>query len=551
MPELSRRSLLLGAASAAALAAGCDDGPAPATDAATDLGPEDVPAVDTGVDAGPMVEPDPRPYSAFLHGVASGDPLPDAVILWTRVSPRPGVDPPASIDVAWEVASDAAFTMRVAQGTFTTRADRDWTVKVDATGLMAGRTYFYRFRALDFTSPVGRTRTAPTGSVARLRFGVVSCASLAHGYFHAYRALARRLDLDAIIHLGDYIYEYATGRYGLIRGYEPAHEIVRLDDYRKRYAQYHRDANLRAVHQQFPMIAIWDDHEFADNAYADGAENHMPMTEGPWADRKRAAMQAYREWMPIREQPDGRIFRRLRYGDLADLVMLDTRIWARPRQIEVADAGLDDPARTLLGAEQERWLTEQVTTSTARWKVLAQQVMVGQLYVFLNFDQWDGHPAARNRVFNLLRSMMVPNVVVLTGDIHSSWAMDLTDDPRNPMSYDRATGRGSIAVEFVVPAVTSPGFPPQLERTTPDIVAAAPHLKFADIVRRGYVILDVTPARVQAAYYHYEDITRPEPATERFTAALSTLHTENRLRRDMEAAPAPMDAPPGAPPEAQ
>ena len=561
---LTRRELLQCVGAAGLVAAGCSDDPAPAgADAAvSDLGLGSDGGVDAGFDAGkadvgvdagrdvPHGDAETRSGTVFLHGVASGDPLPEAVILWTRVTLPAGMT--GDVVVTWEVARAVDFAAVVTMGTFTTTAARDYTVKVDATGLTAGTTYYYRFRANGMTSPVGRTRTAPTGAVDRARLGVISCASMAHGYFHVYRALSRRLDLDAVLHLGDYIYEYGNGQYGDVREYDPPTEIISLSDYRRRHAHYKRDADLRAAHQQHPFITIWDDHEFADNSWEGGAENHTPMTEGDWAARKAAAEQAYFEWMPIREQSDGRIYRRLQYGSLLDLVMLDTRIWGRQMQTTGMNPPFNDPMRTILGAAQEQWLQEQITTSRATWKLVGQQVMMGQLPQFLNTDAWDGYPAARTRFFSLLRSMHINDVVVLTGDIHSSWAMDLTETPADTATYDPATGRGSLAVEFVCPAITSPGFPPGIVTNTAlPLLARNTHMKYFDLVRRGYVILDVTPTRLQGAFFHFEHGTTflPDATTDSFSGAFSTVPGRNHLERDSMAAPARADAPAAAPAE--
>jgi alkaline phosphatase D len=496
-------------------------------------------------EGGPIDVPPPDSETSrriFQHAVASGDPLADAVIIWSRVTP----DAPGTLRVAWQIARDRAFADIAQSGEATTDEDRDYTVKVDVNGLSPATTYYYRFVALGGSSPVGRTRTAPSGAVARLRFAVVSCSSYAHGFFHAYRSIAERLDLDAVLHLGDYIYEYGTGQYGNARPYEPAHEIVTLADYRTRYAHYRKDPDLQAVHRQHPFITVWDDHESANNAWVDGAENHTRATEGQWADRKAAAQQAYAEWMPIRE-PDGpaKIYRSLRYGDLAELIMLDTRCWGREVQVAQSDSRLADPYRQLLGPEQEAWLADRLRGSTAKWKLVGQQVMIGQLPIFFNNDAWDGYPAARLRFLDILRANHTSNVVVLTGDIHSSWAMNLTPDPNDATAYNRETGEGALAVEFVTPGVTSPGFPDSLAATAEQAALATPHIKFADVSKRGYIVLDVTPERTQAAWYHYVAPELPS-VTEAFAKAYATYDGENRLRP--ESGPAP-DAPhpPGAP----
>ena len=315
----------------------------------------------------------------FLHGVASGDPLVDRVILWTRVLPGDDRDAPL---VAWEVARDTEFKRNVARGELQTGAARDFTVKVDVTGLQPGTTYYYRFVVNDSPSPIGRTRTLPAPGVSRVRLGVASCANYPYGYFNAYACLARRADLDAIVHLGDYIYEGRGGRVAE-RILLPARETLALADYRERHAQYKTDPDLQEVHRQHPFIVVWDDHEIADNAWVGGAAGHTPETEGDWFVRRAAALQAYFEWMPVREdrQTDGpQIYRTFRFGGLTDLIMLDTRIVGRDKQVLGSDlAGLQQPSRTILGSRQEQWLARQLAGSVRTgtpWQVLGQQVIV-------------------------------------------------------------------------------------------------------------------------------------------------------------------------------
>ena len=533
---LTRRDLLTGVGASVALGtvgSGCDD---TATPPAADAG---VPIYDSGpaVDGGPAIE-----MVDFLHGVASGDPLTDRVMLWTRVTPRMGVEGTAV--VRWELSTTVDFAAIVSSGTFNTAAARDYTVKVDAGGLSAGTTYYYRFSVGAARSPVGRTRTAPDGAVDRLRFAVVSCSSYAHGYFHAYRDVAERADLDAVIHLGDYIYEFPNYLYGNVRTYDPPTPVVTLADYRRRHAHYKRDADLRAAHQQHPFITTWDDHEFANNTWRDGADNHFPETEGAWSVRKAAALQAYFEWMPIRELPNGRIWRSFSFGNLVDLMMLDTRIWGRSMQ-EVEPTA--NPSRALLGADQEQWLLGRVSTSTARWKVLGQQVQVSPIRPDANPDGWEGYPVARTRFLQALTTMRSANVAVLTGDIHSSWAMDVAIDPFTPAAYNPATGQGSLGVEFITPAITSPGDSPNADVAS--FLSQNPHLRYANPALRGFMILDCTPARLQASWFHLPagSIEMRDRQRTAFSAAWSTLHGANRLSAGGEAA-APRDNPPALAP---
>jgi alkaline phosphatase D len=496
---------------------------------------------------------EPGPETVFTHGVASGDPLQDAIILWTRVTPPED----GETEVWFEISYNIEFTQRAEVGYITTGPDQDYTVKYDVTALEPGTTYYYRFMYLGRTSPVGRTRTAPEGDVSQLRFGVCSCSSYAHGYFHAYRGLAERNDLDAIIHLGDYIYEYGTGQYGNIREYEPANEILSLADYRTRYAQYRRDENLAEMHRQHPIIAVWDDHEVADNSYRNGASNHQE-NEGDYTARKAVAYQAYVEWLPIREQEIGKIWRSFSYGNLLDLLMLDTRIWGRDEEAARGDIeAFNEPDRQLLGADQEAWLADKLGNSTARWKVLGQQVMVGNYKGFgaldadgggdiLNPDQWDGYRAARYRLFDSIESTDAGSVVILTGDIHSSWAHNIARDPNNEESYNADTFAGSIAVEYVVPAISSPGFPAVVsEALVTTAMDYNPTLQWAQLSNRGYVVLDITQDRVQGAWFHYEDVVNPDSTAfpELFAAAWATEYGTGFLVEDSAAAAPNDDAP--------
>lgn len=484
---------------------------------------------------------------AFGHGVASGDPLPDAVILWTRVTP----ETEGPVEVRWVVASDPELRDELFEGTFTTGPERDYTVKVDVTGLSPATTYYYRFFALGGRSLVGRTRTAPSGAVERARFGVVSCSSFGHGWFHVYRHLATE-DVDVVLHLGDYIYEYATDDYGSQRAYEPANETVSLSDYRTRYAHYRRDRDLQAIHQQHPFICIWDDHESTNNSHRDGADNHQA-SEGSWEERKAVAYQAYVEWLPVREQEEGKIWRAFSWGTLADLYMLDTRIWGRDAPPEGA-GDADDPTRQILGEDQERWLTEGLEASTATWKIVGQQVMVGQLnggpvdmFSPFNLDQWDGYGAARARLFDLLES--VENPIVLTGDIHSHWAIELARDPFDPEAYDPSTGAGVVGVELVTSAVSSPALPePRLGASLEaGFRRGNPHLKHINFIRRGWITLDVTRTTSQADFWEIDGVEADDAGDASFRIAFTVTSGTPRLEQASGATEPRGDAPELAP----
>ncbi|KXZ67882.1 Phospholipase D precursor [Acinetobacter venetianus] len=334
----------------------------------------------------------------FEHGVASGDPLQDRVILWTRLTPN---EASARLQVTWQIAKDQEFKQIIKTDKVTTSASQDFTVKVDATGLIPDQSYFYRFIFGDKISPVGQTKTLPT-TTTKVSFAVCSCSNYPAGYFYVYREMAKQ-NVDVVIHLGDYIYEYGADGYatedaeklGRTLPADNNNEIIKLDDYRKRYALYRKDKDLQAAHHRHPFIVIWDDHELANDTWKDGAENHQE-NEGSFLDRKLAALQAYFEWMPIRPVDDQhvKIYRQFDFGNLVQLTMLDTRIIARDEQLDYANyltatgldiakfqADLTNPARTLMGFEQRDWLLGKLQQSTATWNVLGQQILMAKMFI--------------------------------------------------------------------------------------------------------------------------------------------------------------------------
>lgn len=359
----------------------------------------------------------------FFHGVASGDPLPSGVVLWTRVTPDTQLP---EVEVGWEIAKDDAFQEVALSGKVTTGPDKDYTVKVDISeGLEAGTQYYYRFRALDGTSMTGKTMTAPQLAES-LRFAVVSCSNYEFGYFNAYARIAEEKNLSAVIHLGDYIYEYGPGRYGdttIGRINIPAHEIISLQDYRDRYAQYRLDPDLRAVHASHPFINIWDDHEITNNSYKEGAENHQP-DEGDYETRKAIARQVYYEWLPIRDGDAH--YRSFSFGDLADLIMLDERLAGRTKQADsLTDVSLQSEERSMLGQEQLAWFQQQLRGSNARWKLIGNQVIFSYLdwgfpTFSINLDAWDGYPIEQQAIADFIEGNKIENLIFLTGDTHSS-----------------------------------------------------------------------------------------------------------------------------------
>ena len=507
---------------------------------------------------------------AFAHGIASGDPTDSAIVFWTRVSmvdPRP-------INVTLDVYLDAQGRQRIAGATQSTSAEQDFTVKIDLGGLQPATTYYYRFTAEGVGSPLGRTRTAPApggNPEAAVRLGVVSCSSMPHGYFNAYRFLGQRHDLDAIVHLGDYIYEYANGAYGDIRESQPPHEIETLEDYRTRHACYKLDPDLMELHRQFPFITIWDDHETTDNAYADGTTGDTTLPASGFASRVTAARRAYDEWMPIRlPDPAGegnrRIHRKIAYGPHVDLFLTDSRLYARDKQLStpIGSGGpaeiseRNNPAREMLGPDQFEFLATGLEDSRAKWKVWCNQVVFHQWIVApalkrlggplgLNGDSWDAYNAERQRLIDRIRgdgfnSRGIDNVVILTGDVHSMWVADVTDDPNNPLVYTPGATNmpgdqqrqysGAVACEFVVQSVTSPGIPaPAQTRTLYDAALRAttnPHIKHVDLDVRGYAVVTASAGSFNIDYFSVDTVTS-RSARSSFLRGFSVYAGANRV----------------------
>jgi len=481
--------------------------------------------------------------TGFTHCVASGEPAATSVLLWTRYVAD------AETKLTWQVSETESFVRPVAEGNVTASPARDWCAKGVATGLSPDRWYFYRFLAPDGTaSPVGRTRTLPEGPSTRFRMAVFSCSNFGFGWFNAYGHAVEANDCDLAVHLGDYIYEYERGKYpdagkGVAeRVLEPANEIVALTDYRLRYATYRADPDLQRLHQVLPMIAVWDDHESANDSWENGAENHQEGAEGTWAARKTAAKQAYREWLPVADTA----YSTYQVGSLATLFRIDTRLEGRDEQLDLQTimAGAKDPQalmaalgkfrdgawaapdRQLLGEAQEAWLGKALAASTragTQWQVLLQQVIMGNLRTpkdfaegigaglpdFVkqrlaaaaaasqaglpsNMDAWDGYPAARARLYKAALEANA-NLVVLAGDSHNAWAFDLAQD------------KTPVGVEFAGNSVSSPGFESYLTFVKPDTLAAAlvaenEQLKWADTAQRGYMMVELTPARATTEY---------------------------------------------------
>lgn len=549
MGKLTRRGLLGASTSVLGLAA-CNRDPLLEPEARITVSVDDRPAYPGLVN--------------FIHGVASGDPLSDSVIIWTRVTPD-ATYPEESIPISYGVFKDAEQEQPVKYGQLYASPSKDFTVKVSVEGLEPDTEYYYRFIAKvtsgDVGSPVGRTKTTAASGDKAVRLAVISCSNYPFGRFHVYRDIANTSDLDAVVHLGDYIYEYGVDGYGgtagqaLDRNHEPPMEIVTLDDYRTRHAQYKTDPDLQAAHAAAPWISTWDDHESTNDSYRTGAENHNPEAgEGNWSDRKQAAVQAYLEWMPVRDPEVGKtreaIYRSFEFGDVASIICLESRLTGRSEEISWFKelGGLDpteipfaatrtmvkvqNPERTMLGAVQEDWLEDQLKTSVVRgksWQVLANQVIMArvrspnfeasltdaqkaaqdigyiqqlisfsQLGLPWNLDAWDGFPAARDRLYASAADAGA-RLVTLTGDTHTAWAntlVDANDDQRG--------------VEFGCTSVTSPGFGLYMKEV-PDIGAqfadANREVEFHDPHGNGWMLITLTTDQARADFRKVTDVT--------------------------------------------
>lgn len=506
----------------------------------------------------------------FLHGVASGDPLADSLILWTKVTPATPVD---SVQLLLEVSDTADFRAVQHQQLCLARKEADYCCKVDLTGLQQGRSYYYRFSDSTKVSTVGHGKTLPTGAVDKARFAVLSCSNYPAGYFHVYQEVARQ-ELDAVLHLGDYIYEYEQGGYATERSVELGRalaadnqgEIISLSDYRKRYALYRTDKDLQQAHASHSFICVWDDHEVANDAWTDGAENHQP-NEGDYLQRKLSALQAYYEWMPIRPLVSGQqqsLSRSFSFGHLVDLHMLDTRIEGRMQQLEYAHytdkttgafdiksftTDLTNPNRTLLGQKQQQWLQTQLMRSKARYQVLGQQVLMAKMMfpsellsafskpgpelvdkiaelsaLKRRIEQGDGSLTAKDKqrvesvvAYNLdawdgypyereliyqTAQQQNKQLVVLAGDTHNAWASKLHDQQGK-----------QVGIELATASVSSPGIETYLKLNTAQVEHLASvlpqlitELDYCNLHQRGYLLVDFTSEQVVASWYAVSSI---------------------------------------------
>ncbi|MEP6343650.1 MAG: alkaline phosphatase D family protein [Maricaulaceae bacterium] len=491
------------------------------------------------------------PSGVFKLGIASGDPHTTSVVLWTHISP---IDPRQnSVPVEWQISLTPDMRDPVMRGQDTATRAKDWTFKAIPKDLEAGQVYFYQFKSEGALSPIGRTRTLPVGAVDKLRFAVVSCANWQQGYFNVYDHISRSGDFDALIHLGDYFYEYGVDKANDAmtkagRLHQPPHEVLTLEDYRIRHAQYRSDPNLQATTANMPMIPIWDDHESSNDSWKDGAENHQE-SEGDWADRKQAALRAYFEWMPVRPPETGRalsaFYRDYKWGDLMRLFVWETRLFARgepviieehfdlfktPEGIETFKSEiLNDPSRHMLGAQQESEVLRALSdskTAGETWRVIGNQVVMARLttpdltpYVseeviseiekqwppirqFVELskhrlpvypDSWDGYAVARESLFESLDAAGINDLLVLTGDAHEYWANDLTRDNGTKMGVE--LGTSSVSSEtleaFMGDAVKE--YALLMTRSNPDVA-------YYNAENSGYMDLTLTPTKGQVRF---------------------------------------------------
>ena len=516
---------------------------------------------------------------AFAHGVASGDPFSTSVVLWTRITAETDGD----IDVTWEVFSEASLETKIASGIFAANKSRDYCVKIIAEGLAPGQTYFYRFHAGETVSPIGITRTLPESSVDELRFAVVSCANWQHGYFNTYDAIAKRAETnpyDAMIHLGDYYYEYGALETPRMadRVHEPRHEIIKLADYRQRHAQYRSDAALQSATAAMPLIAVWDDHETSNDSWQTGAQNHQSETEGTWDARRQAALRAYYEWMPVREPKPGRvrsdIYRNFRFGNLANLTCVETRLTARAEPIIIesyideitSEGGADKfrdeflyaPDREMFGADQRGFIVDALRQSKSdgvTWRLLANQVIMGRLltpdftpYIteealenievdwpevrdFLTLskynmpvypDSWDGYPVAREKFYAALDAAEVNDMLVLTGDAHEFWLNDLTSEAGT-----------KVGMEVVTSSVSSQTLTAYLGDATAEhnllLTKENPDAKYYNALKNGFIDLTLSSKQVTVRMMSVDTVRSREYAVSE-TARFKIRKSGNTLK---------------------
>ncbi len=513
-----------------------------------------------------------QPSAIFVHGIASGDIQHTSLVLWTRISSAT-----TAVDVKWEVSTQLDFSTIVQSGTTTTNKESDYTVKVIPENLDAGTTYFYRFTALDETSPIGRTKTLPSGKVDKLGVALASCSNFEFGFFNAYDEIEKDEAIDVVLHTGDYIYEYGGDEgWGhetaktIGRVHSPEHEIITLQDYRTRHAQYKTDAGSLAMHAAHPLLCIWDDHETANNPWMEGAQNHQPDTEGEYSTRRAASIQAYYEWMPIREPQAGQTreqaWRTYVFGDLATLITLETRHTGRSEQVDylkhIADITspetrdkfmadvMYDPERKMISQGMEQALIDGLGASVAAnqpWRVLGNASPIarmpvpdvskhgitpdmnkdpegfwtkalfwkGQWNLPFYTDTWDGYPVAREHFYDLAQSVGASDLLFLTGDSHSYWANPLKDDEGNSTGIELGTAGISSPGDFV-----ESGWPDDIAKKLDRIFEQElDEVKWTDNLHQGYVRVVFTPQTAKADFVAVDNVLTTE-------YLVSTIHSE-------------------------
>ncbi len=471
----------------------------------------------------------------FAQSVASGDPGRSEVVIWTRVSPRDSLE---KVKLRWEVATDHDFSANYQTGEIMALPAHHHCVKVMVDRLRPGTTYYYRFIADNSTSPIGRTQTLPEVADT-IRLAVVNCSKYEGGYFNGYDAVAKMDNLDAVVHLGDYIYENpsvfpasyqkafeATGRKHL-----PEHEIISLSDYRTRFQQYREDTMLQHLHERYPMINIWDDHETANDSWRGGAQGHQPAAEGDWETRKAHALQAYFEWIPIRGEAQAPIYRSFTFGELVHLMMLDTRLCCRTQQAH-SPAELEEISAhsSLIGDEQLAWITTEALNDSSLWNVFGNQVLFSRRYAgpqadYISYDQWTGYPKDRSNFLSLLKSHPEENFLLTTGNLHSAYHFLVKDGP------DEKSGQ-VITQEFAPGSISSTNYdekhtPSEIQQAQADLVRQNPHAPWFDLTNHGFIIMTFTQQAATISWYQVS--TLYEPTYELHKAYEVVVHPHNHL----------------------
>jgi len=487
----------------------------------------------------------------FAHGVASGEPLSDGFVIWTRVQ--------EATDVDWEVSINSEFEVITASGNYKAISENDFTVNIDVSGLKPYTVYYYRFRSGEHVSTVGRTKTLPILVEQSVRFAQVSCAKYNAGFFNAYAAIAKRNDIDFLLHLGDYIYEASNNPPGsqtpgadIGRPFKPDHECKSLEDYRLRYQQYRSDPDVQKMHASLPIFPMVDDHEIADGTWRDGADEHDETRDGPWSLRKQAALKARSEWLPLRKNfsdHPNRLFRGIQISNLIDLMLLDTRTM-RDRPVAPPEMYLE--GRSALGELQRDWLYSSIENSQSRWCFIANPSVMSSTSpdrideksrlallklkliaangVDPDWDQWDGYPHERKELMAVL-SKKKGNLIVLSGDIHASFVFKLKCGSQ-PLDSE------PIGFEFVAPSITSQNFDDKMKwepRTLSHeyeeaLLELLPSALWCDIDSHGYNVIDVNQDRVQVEYWHVQTVLQRSDS-EQMGSSWKVCHGEASIER--------------------